>query len=82
MRPAVASDDLRSPWTRVIRCFAGCSASGTLRIVGTDAVDLNIATLNTHDGSGAFRILRAGPQAEAVADTTLTEVGQVMSMDY
>jgi phage/plasmid-like protein (TIGR03299 family) len=29
----------------------------TLRIGGTDAVDLNIAALNSHDGSGAFRIL-------------------------
>jgi phage/plasmid-like protein (TIGR03299 family) len=29
----------------------------TLTIGGTDAVDLNIAALNSHDGSGAFRIL-------------------------
>ena len=29
----------------------------TLRIGGTDAVDLNIAALNSHDGSSAFRIL-------------------------
>ena len=29
----------------------------SLRIGGTDAVDLNIAALNSHDGSGAFRIL-------------------------
>jgi phage/plasmid-like protein (TIGR03299 family) len=29
----------------------------TLRIGGRDAVDLNIAALNSHDGSGAFRIL-------------------------
>ncbi|MGN6577008.1 MAG: DUF932 domain-containing protein, partial [Nocardioides sp.] len=28
-----------------------------LKIGGTDAVDLNIAALNSHDGSGAFRIL-------------------------
>ena len=29
----------------------------TLQIGGTDEVDLNIAALNSHDGSGAFRIL-------------------------
>jgi phage/plasmid-like protein (TIGR03299 family) len=29
----------------------------SLAIGGTDAVDLNIAALNSHDGSGAFRIL-------------------------
>jgi phage/plasmid-like protein (TIGR03299 family) len=29
----------------------------SLTIGGTDAVDLNIAALNSHDGSGAFRIL-------------------------
>jgi len=29
----------------------------TLRVGGTDAVALNIAALNSHDGSGAFRVL-------------------------
>jgi phage/plasmid-like protein (TIGR03299 family) len=29
----------------------------TLRVGGTDAVTLNIAALNSHDGSGAFRVL-------------------------
>ena len=29
----------------------------TMTIGGTDLVDLNIAALNSHDGSGAFRIL-------------------------
>jgi phage/plasmid-like protein (TIGR03299 family) len=37
--------------------FITMQLPNSLTIGGTDAVDLNIAALNSHDGSGAFRIL-------------------------
>lgn len=49
----------------------------TLRVGGSDAVDLNIAALNSHDGSGAFRtlvtpvrVVCANTQAAALASHT------------